>query len=146
MVSHVYQTKGKAIADWEEKREAIERAREIRYQPAVKAADGDSDDDELAPYVHSADDPGLAAVVRGVVPSIPAMPVIVAGSAPHREKSQAAYLLGHLALVTRNSGPAEMKLIPEAAERVDEDWESLLPSTRGTKAESASMGRLVTGP
>ena len=117
--------KERAVEEWETRRAAIERAREIRLQPPVLVAGEDSEEDE-APRTHDAATPGLAAAVRGVTPRVPAMPVTREPEAPqpHREKS-VHDLVGHLALVTRQLTPSELRHNPSAMQALDHEWEKL---------------------
>ena len=112
---------------WEKNWVPIERARTVRYQPAADHADGDSDDGE-APRAHPAEAPGVATAVPGATLCVPAMPVNYEppGYAyqPHRDKMfQAPF--GHLELVTRQLGPAELRSNPEATKKLSEAWGKL---------------------
>ena len=117
--------KERAVETWETKRVAIERARAVRSQPPAPPAGDDSDEDE-APRAHSAGSPGLAATVRGATLCVPAMPITpeTANVQPHRDKDTVD-LVGQLAMVTRQLGPAELRSNPSAQQKMDEEWGKL---------------------
>ena len=111
--------KERALEAWEVKRVAIERAREIRAQPAAAPSGGESDDEETASS-------NVVAVVQGASPCVPAMPVTHEPDTPqpHREK-WVDDVLGSLALVTRQLSPSELRHNNYAAQALDEEWEGL---------------------
>ena len=113
------------MEEWETRRVAIERARETRLQPPAPVA-GEESEEDAAPQQHDATNPGMAAAVRGVTPRVPAMPVTREPETPqpHREKS-IHDLVGHLALVTRQLTPSELRHNPSAMQALDHEWEKL---------------------
>ena len=106
-----------------EEQQAIADARRIRSEPApIRAPDDESGDDD-PPDRHLVAPGSLGPTAT---PCVPAMPVCSPPGTAH-EHRDTLYVeqLGHLHSVTRPIGPAELKLLPDAAKQVDEEWEKL---------------------
>ena len=56
----------------------------------------------------------------------PAMPTISGSDAVQSHRGKMDHdLVGHLALVTRPIGPSELKRLPDAIKKVEEEWDKL---------------------